>query len=344
MACGLLLTQALRHGRAYADSPGATDTASFESWPATQNEAKKRFSRGLELVKDNDYEGALVEFRSAYGLLPTYQVLYNIGQVSLLLADYAGAIRALQQYLVDGGSEIAPDRRHTVERDLETLRTRVGTLTIRTNLPDATVLVDGVAIGKTPLRDPVLVSIGPRRLSAVVDGRPPAIRDLMVVGAETVTVDLSFSASTTPDAAAPSSSTSTGAGSVMASRSEMKAVPSTSRARVPSWPFWAAAGGLATAASILGVAALRSASDLEHGRNTLGTTRRDLDETRSQAAELALAADIVTAAALVCGGLGLYVSLTNRAGPHWTSPQAKEGRPTLGIEMGAGTLRVQGAF
>jgi hypothetical protein len=227
-------------------------------------------------------------------------------------------------------------------------------------VPGATVFVDGTVIGKTPMRDPVIVSMGRRKISAISEGRPPVIQNMNLAGAEVATVDLSFASASSQDPLAASASASS---SPAQSAWSSSAVPSASaatppritqydtsplfdapRTRVPSWPFWAVAGGLATASSILGIAALRSASNLEHGRNTLGTSRQSLDETRSEAAHLALATDIAAGAAIVCGGLGLYLSLTNRASSHWTSHQAKDGRTSLGIEMRPGSLQLRGAF
>ena len=61
---------------------------------AAVDQAKAHFKTGTELYDENNFRGALVEFQRAYQLAPSYRVLYNIGQVDMELADYAGALTA----------------------------------------------------------------------------------------------------------------------------------------------------------------------------------------------------------------------------------------------------------
>jgi hypothetical protein len=43
-------------------------------------DAEAHFHRNVDLYKDSDYGGALVEFQRAYDLAPNYRVLFNLGQ------------------------------------------------------------------------------------------------------------------------------------------------------------------------------------------------------------------------------------------------------------------------
>jgi len=56
-------------------------------------EATQRFKRGLELYEEQDFPNALIEFRRAYELQPSYKILYNLGQVCFQLTEYACALR-----------------------------------------------------------------------------------------------------------------------------------------------------------------------------------------------------------------------------------------------------------
>src|SRR5688500_17904592 len=74
-------------------------------------EARTRYERALQLYNEGASEGALVEFERAYQLAPSYKLLYNIALIRLQLNDYAQALKAFQEYLAEGGTEIPSVRR-----------------------------------------------------------------------------------------------------------------------------------------------------------------------------------------------------------------------------------------
>ena len=133
--------------------------------PEVMAEAKQRFDRGYELYEEGEYPLALIEFNRAYELVPNYRVLYNIGQVSIQLAQYANARRALTEYLQKGGDSLAADRRAAVNKDLEMLGRRTAFLTVTANIEGAEVLVDDVVVGKTPLGPALLLDAGVHRVT-----------------------------------------------------------------------------------------------------------------------------------------------------------------------------------
>src|SRR5204863_71029 len=77
-----------------------------------------------------DFGAALAEFRRAYELMPSYKILYNLGQVSYQRHDYAAALRAFRQYLADGDDAIPDERRREVAGAIVDLESRVGRVEI----------------------------------------------------------------------------------------------------------------------------------------------------------------------------------------------------------------------
>jgi tetratricopeptide (TPR) repeat protein len=88
-----LLLLALGAGMTVA-TPARAESAPEEVDPAARKEASERFRRGVKLYRDADYVAALVEFKRAYELAPNFRVLYNLGQTSRQLKDYAAALDA----------------------------------------------------------------------------------------------------------------------------------------------------------------------------------------------------------------------------------------------------------
>src|SRR6185437_2820015 len=87
-------------------------------------EAGGHFHHAVELYKDSDYGGALVEFERAYAIAPSYHLLFNLGQTYFQLQRWADALRSLQEYLAQGGAQVPADKRASVESDIRQLQNR----------------------------------------------------------------------------------------------------------------------------------------------------------------------------------------------------------------------------
>src|SRR5258706_11621719 len=124
---------------------------------ASADEAGVHFRRGIDLFKEADFRGALIEFRRANQIAPNFRVQYNLAQCYLEMQDYAGALRAFQAYLSEGKAQVPRDRRAQVEGEIKKLQSRVAPVEITSNVARAQGRVDDDVVGTTPLDKPVLV-------------------------------------------------------------------------------------------------------------------------------------------------------------------------------------------
>ena len=83
------------------------------------------YERGLALVQQRDYQGALREFTVAYEVSPHFAVLYNIGQCQALLGHLPEAVEALSRYLGDGRYLVPAERRRQVGDQVVELTSRL---------------------------------------------------------------------------------------------------------------------------------------------------------------------------------------------------------------------------
>jgi hypothetical protein len=171
--------------------------------------AGAHFDRGAKLYLEGDYAAALVEFKRAYDASPTWQVLFNIGQCYFQLRDYANALVTLQRFAAEGAERIGAEDRATLDAELPDLANRVGRITVSSNLDGATVSVDDQVVGTTPLHDPVLVSMGMRKISATHEGRAPVLQRLAVAAGDNAAVTLDFAPAALAQATLPSAAAST---------------------------------------------------------------------------------------------------------------------------------------
>jgi hypothetical protein len=120
--------------------------------PAHADEAKESFEKGIELYKANDYQGALAEFLAAYKAKPHHAVLYNIAQCYQMIDAGADALHYYSLYLEEGADYISDSRRKLVEKEIEKLKGQLTPLTLDVEPDGAQVLIDGKAIGTSPVK------------------------------------------------------------------------------------------------------------------------------------------------------------------------------------------------
>lgn len=254
--------------------------------------AGKHFQRGVALYNEADYRAALVEFRRAYETAPNPAVLYNIGQTYYQLQSYAQALTTFERYLAESGEQAAHAKE--VEDTVDILRSRVGKLQISVNLDGCEVTVDDELAGKTPIGEPVLVSIGRRKVIAMCEGRAAETRVVEVAAGDVVEVKLVLAVNALP------------ASALRADR------PAGSKSST-DWRKvgWISTGVLAAAAATTGVLALMASSDLDDERHTYPSSLDALDDKASKLRRLSLAADVLGAATLVVGGITLTYTLTS---------------------------------
>jgi tetratricopeptide (TPR) repeat protein len=290
----LLLSPAL----AAAQAPAPPTDAAVEA-------GKAHFVRAVSLFHEGDFRSALVEFRRAYDLSHNYKVLFNIGQTEYEVQEYAGALRSFQRYLAEGGAEIEAARRASVEDDIKKLTARVARVDVRANVEGAEVLVDDVVVGKTPLTEPVLVSIGRRKVTLQKGGVVSAARFVDLAGGDRTSVALELAepgATAAPPPLAP-------VAPIVATAAP---AATTSPPRTGTWVSLGVTGALTVGAVVTGVLALGAHSDAETKLATLGVSKSDVEAAHSKTAALALATDVLGGAAIAMAGVTLAIGLTGR--------------------------------
>lgn len=282
--------------RATGDAEAGTGGADA----AAEARGRKHFARGVELYSEGDVGGALVEFEAAYAARPSYRLLYNLAQVHAELLDYAAAERNFVRYLRDGGAEIDPERRGRVEAELERLRRRIGTVTITTRQPGASVFIDDQPVGETPLQA-APVSAGQRRVHVQKPGFEPVIRVVNVIGGETQTVEIALRPTAATTTAAELASARSGGGS--------------------SATVWAAVatGVLLAASAGASYWAYRGGQDYDDALRQ-PTTRGALDDLAKEAKLRALVTDILFGATAVSGVVTVVLWSSGDDGESATRP------------------------
>lgn len=251
------------------------------------DEGRTRFSRGIELYKEGNFHAALAEFRAAYVAAPSFRIYYNLGQTLYQLQDYAGAVRAFEQYLREGGDKVEADRKKEVDADLDKLRPRVAQLILTVNAPGAEVSIDEEPRGKLT-KDSILVSAGRRRIAVTAPGFQTETRVLDVAG--TQRLPLTFELKPI-------------GGGASATRANTTEYPATHpKSRTPFYIGLVSTGVLGAGTAVMAVVASSKHSDYQKALDVPNDQQR-IDDTRSSTKTTALVGDLLGGATVLAAGL-----------------------------------------
>lgn len=291
-------------------------------------EAGEHYGRGLSLYSEGDYALAVIEFDRAYALVSDYRVLYNIGQVRVQLSNYAKARLALERYLSEGGDKVSVERRQSVAADLQMIAARTAMLRVETNVDGAQIIIDDVEVGTSPMADPLLLDAGDHRMTLRKAGFNAADSRLTLAGGDNTSTRVNLVPETR--VAAPR---------IIVEKQYLER----SDRSAWIWATWSATGVFAISGAALGGLGLKTANDLDSLRQSDHTTRGELDSTQRRARTLLVVGDVLGGAAVVTGGVALYLTLSNRA----ESPKAKaqrENRPHVDLALAPNWLGVKGTY
>ncbi|HEX4405242.1 MAG TPA: PEGA domain-containing protein, partial [Polyangia bacterium] len=165
---------------------GSPAPAASAPSPAVKAEARERFDTGLHLFEKGENAGALAEFKRAYQLIPNPLVLYNMGLVYAAMSRPVDAVDALNQFIGDPGEANAEQRTHAEQTRVEQTK-RIAQLVILTDHP-ATIEVDGVEVGRTPLAKPIRVASGSHVVAVEAPGFLGSRREVTLAGQITETI------------------------------------------------------------------------------------------------------------------------------------------------------------
>ncbi|WP_169796426.1 PEGA domain-containing protein [Chondromyces crocatus] len=144
--------------------------------------ARAEHGAAVALFKDGDFAGALERYEKAYELSRDHRLLWSVALCQKNLRHYAGLLTTLQRLEQDAGAKLSEDDR----KDLADLRSTAESLVSRIELAvseaGATVLIDDVPMGTTPLPKPLAVELGERRLQITKPGFKAFSRTLRVEG------------------------------------------------------------------------------------------------------------------------------------------------------------------
>ncbi len=172
-----------------APEPSAAPEATREPVaPPEMAEAKELFRKGNELRRAGDCQQALVYFTRSRRAYPSVANTVNGAYCLSQLERLDEALEMAESALIDFASELTPEQREMLGPTIRSLRKRVGSLEVQSNV-SGMLVIDGRHRGTLPLAGPVRVLPGKRKIRIVKDGYRTYETELGIVAEQTSSVD-----------------------------------------------------------------------------------------------------------------------------------------------------------
>jgi hypothetical protein len=153
-----------------APKAGEAPAAAVPLAEALTGEAKANYDAGRLLYGDGDYAGAELKFGRAYELSQDPRLLWNMLVAEKNLRHYAHVEELIRLYLERGGSTLSESDRSDAQALLEAIAPFIASVTLTVSQPEASVFVDDVQVGQSPLAKPLRVDMGPRKFRVAKAG------------------------------------------------------------------------------------------------------------------------------------------------------------------------------
>jgi hypothetical protein len=203
--------------------------------PVLGDEAQSLFDKGNAAYDAGKYETALEHFASVWKLRRTHDLAATMAQAEMKLGRYAAAAEHLRYALAHFPLTGKTETKKRMEAMLADAKARVGAITVRMNVPEAAITVDGTAVDGSLTGGETFLSPGQHVLEASAPGYMAARQTIDAKAGIAETVTLMLIAASAPGP------TVTGSGSATAP-------PPPPRSMVPAYVL----GGVSIASLVAG--------------------------------------------------------------------------------------------
>ncbi|WP_437936534.1 PEGA domain-containing protein [Sorangium sp. So ce341] len=151
-----------------AGAPPAAAQLSVES--RLPGPARLDFMSGKALLKSKDYANALIKFRQAYEQSKDPEVLWFMARCEQLLGHYTRVADLASQIEKHPSSLVTAADRQDARELAQAVASYISLMSIAVDEAGAQVFIDGEPRGTTPIKAPLRVDVGKRRVRIVKPG------------------------------------------------------------------------------------------------------------------------------------------------------------------------------
>jgi hypothetical protein len=189
MLCTNVLGAAVLASSAAAAQTAPGDTPLGRS---LHGQAKDAYVAAATLYERGDYPGAEAKYKEAHDLAKDPRLVFDMAACEKQLHKYAHMGALLRQYKEEAGATLSADDRAKVDGVLDALPRFVGTVAVAADPAGATVVVDGEAVGATPLVSSLWLDPGKHTVVVSKEGFESVERPISVSAGTSTTVSIAL--------------------------------------------------------------------------------------------------------------------------------------------------------
>jgi PEGA domain len=169
-----------------------TPDASTSMSAAASERARKLYVEGARLFDEGKFPQAYVAFAAAWAIKKHPSIAGNLADCEVNLGKYRDAAEHFRYIVKDTSGEVKPDDKRRAQERLDDTLKRIGVVTFTVEPSGAGVVLDGAALGASPLTDSVFVDPGQHTLEARAEGQVPGWLAFDVTAGSTQAVKLAL--------------------------------------------------------------------------------------------------------------------------------------------------------
>jgi len=154
--------------------------------------ATELYKKGNELYDKAKFADAETMYRAAFELRQSFEIAGNLGDVEMIQGKPREAAEHLAFALREFPPSGKPAQKEALRKRLREAAALIGTVKVTVNMPDAEVVLDGKAIGKSPIEQEFYVDRGQHVLEARFAGHEPAKETITATSGSTHDVSLTL--------------------------------------------------------------------------------------------------------------------------------------------------------
>jgi hypothetical protein len=157
-----------------AAAPATSETRAPTTTPATRAAVLALVKEGNRLLDAGHAEQALAKFREAHALVGGTKLQFNFAQAYRAMPGHEADAYIAYGLFLARSEGAASDLVAFARREQESLRRSLALVSVTTHPTGATVTIDGIARGNTPLPGPVVLMPGAHTLKLAKEGHRPS--------------------------------------------------------------------------------------------------------------------------------------------------------------------------
>lgn len=144
----------------------------------------------MDAFRNGRYEEARQAFSECYALMPKSDVLRNLSISEIQSGHYVEAARHLTVLL--SGADLPANVREEATHRLAQAEAQIGRLNVSVDVPGATLSIDGVPVGRTPLDGAWYIEPGQHEITIRKEGYPGDSRQIYALAGVAIPVTVSL--------------------------------------------------------------------------------------------------------------------------------------------------------